>query len=374
MLIKLSSVSLGHSFQCPSLRDQLTLDNWGESLLSRWLDQHRCPGTPGYRAPDSTLLLGGTDNASEAPTLATAFGWGEVSSSDTSSPTSSDLLGIDMAQGFVVLHFQVARRKVPAKLLKQAVEEDVAHRRQQGQRVTSALRKTLTAQIEAKLLAQTPPTIYSHPLVIDLLRERLHFSGDADTFNMAVTSLQQAIPELEIDDLFVSWLPVLMKGWLQEVPLPAGIELGKEVAFLQPKSADDRTRGTITYRQHALEDIEEIGRYAATMEVSQLGLSYAGRLTFSLSPAGVLSKISLIKQSRSPAPTLRLLDKPVSDAELAAAENDDVCQLHPNDFSHKTFYILAMTRNIQDSLELAGKEADTLTDPAVSDKPSSSCA
>ena len=81
-----------------------------------------------------------------------------------------------------------------------------------------------------------------------------------------------------------------MASWLGNKEAPAGFTLDRECELKQP----DSEKATVRYARHTL-DIDEVGQHIQQGKLpTQLGLTWAGRVSFVLTEAGTLKKIKLL--------------------------------------------------------------------------------
>ena len=81
-----------------------------------------------------------------------------------------------------------------------------------------------------------------------------------------------------------------MAAWLSEKEGPAGFTLDRECELKQP----DSEKATVRYARHTL-NIDEVGQHIKEGKLpTQLGLTWAGRVSFVLTEAGTMKKIKLL--------------------------------------------------------------------------------
>ena len=81
-----------------------------------------------------------------------------------------------------------------------------------------------------------------------------------------------------------------MAAWLSEQEAPAGFTLDRDCELKQP----DSEKATVRYARHTL-DIAEVGEHIKQGKLpTQLGLSWAGRVSFVLTEAMALKKIKIL--------------------------------------------------------------------------------
>ena len=81
-----------------------------------------------------------------------------------------------------------------------------------------------------------------------------------------------------------------MAGWLSEKEAPAGFTLDRDCELKQP----DSEKATVRYARHTL-DIDEVGAHIKQgKRPTQLGLTWASRVSFVLTDALVLKKIKIL--------------------------------------------------------------------------------
>ena len=81
-----------------------------------------------------------------------------------------------------------------------------------------------------------------------------------------------------------------MAAWLSDREAPAGFTLDRECELKQP----DSEKATVRYARHTL-DIDEVGQHIQGGKLpTQLGLTWASRVSFVLTEAGTMKKIKLL--------------------------------------------------------------------------------
>jgi recombination associated protein RdgC len=81
-----------------------------------------------------------------------------------------------------------------------------------------------------------------------------------------------------------------MAAWLSDKEAPAGFTLDRDCELKQP----DSEKATVRYARHTL-DIDEVGEHIKQGKLpTQLGMTWASRVSFVLTEAGTLKKIKLL--------------------------------------------------------------------------------
>lgn len=109
-----------------------------------------------------------------------------------------------------------------------------------------------------------------------------------------------------------------MAAWLQEKEGPAGFTLDRECELKQP----DSEKATVRYARHALE-LDEVGEHIKAGKLpTQLGLTWASRVSFVLTEAGNLKKIKLLDVVLENAPQQGDKDDNGFDTDVALATGE----------------------------------------------------
>jgi recombination associated protein RdgC len=81
-----------------------------------------------------------------------------------------------------------------------------------------------------------------------------------------------------------------MAAWLSDKEAPAGFTLDRDCELKQP----DSEKATVRYARHTL-DIDEVGEHIKQGKLpTQLGMTWASRVSFVLTEAGTMKKIKLL--------------------------------------------------------------------------------
>ena len=111
-----------------------------------------------------------------------------------------------------------------------------------------------------------------------------------------------------------------MAAWLSEQEAPAGFTLDRDCELKQP----DSEKATVRYARHTL-DIAEVGEHIKQGKLpTQLGLSWAGRVSFVLTEAMALKKIKILDVvlEAAGAADVRANDDGGFDADVAIATGE----------------------------------------------------
>ena len=116
-----------------------------------------------------------------------------------------------------------------------------------------------------------------------------------------------------------------MAAWLTEKEGPTGFTLDRECELKQP----DSEKATVRYARHTL-DIDEVGQHIKEGKLpTQLGLTWAGRVSFVLTEAGTMKKIKLLDVVLQSARQQSTGDDSGFDTDVALSTGE-LAQLIPN--------------------------------------------
>ena len=116
-----------------------------------------------------------------------------------------------------------------------------------------------------------------------------------------------------------------MAAWLSDKEAPAGFTLDRDCELKQP----DSEKATVRYARHTL-DIDEVGGHIKAGKLpTQLGLTWASRVSFVLTEAGTMKKIKLLDVVLENAPQQGSGDDSGFDTDVALATGE-LMQLIPD--------------------------------------------
>lgn len=357
LAVNVKGTMFPYRFQCPELLDLLSPCADGSCPLGEMLYRGRIG-----RLEEATrdTLLQPLSEADATPKLREFdAGWSQVISGEFSPATMID---IDRSTGFAVTCFEIARRTISKSLLQQMLDEEIARRRQQGERINRETKNRLKGELEQRLMGATPPRRTRCAVVFDLRQPYLMIYASAKNLEIITAQLEG---ELGID---IGYLgdseanAALFARWLIDLPLPEGLMLGNRVEFMERPSAKGKAPdATICYKKHALDEVEEIPVYAQEKVVKTLSMQLGNRFHFTITPWLSFSGIKLDKPKAQPEAPLRLLSEPMTQAELMEQEQREQEQREQaaeeaEAHSDAGYQVLSRLRQVLDLVQLAAAQ------------------
>jgi len=172
-------------------------------------------------------------------------------------------------------------RMLPASVLRDAVAERIAeHEAKTGRKPGKRLRNDMREAALGELLPRAFIKRARVGAYIDAAHRFLIVDTASDTAAEAVcTAVRDALGTFPARPLAAeASLTLLMSEWLISGELPAGFELGDQVKLQDPSDSASTVRGT-----HIDPTADEIREHARCgKQVTQLGLTYDGRISFVL--------------------------------------------------------------------------------------------
>lgn len=190
-----------------------------------------------------------------------------------------------------LLTLRVERRLLPASVVRQAAELRAdALEEQQGYRPGRRQMRELREQMMQELLPQAFRIHQDTRVWLDLENRWLAVDAAAAArADAVITLLAEAVHPFPVQPLNLAQAPAAaMTAWLLEDNPPDGFSVDQEAEL---RAADD-SKATVRYVRHNL-DAEELGRHiAAGKQCTRLALTWAERISFVLTDAMEIRRIT----------------------------------------------------------------------------------
>lgn len=208
---------------------------------------------------------------------------------------------VECVNGNDIMRFTVESKSVPATAVT-AKAKEVAKRIEAdtGRKPGRKEMRELKDDAKATLMIHAIPRTSSTLVWIDRKNMRLVIdTGSTSRTDEIVSLLVKTFEGLAVGLLLTEVSPsAAMSSWLlgNEVSETAWLDLGDfSVGHQCRLQAFDESKAVVSYSRHAL-DIDEVRQHIRQGKVpTALELAYAGRLTFTLTAAGTLTKIKLLE-------------------------------------------------------------------------------
>ncbi|MCY7314524.1 MAG: recombination-associated protein RdgC [Rubrivivax sp.] len=220
-------------------------------------------------------------------------------------PPRGDKHGIlaENVAGQIILKLRTETKAVPSSVVKTELEAQLDTIEQQtGRRLKGKKAREIKDEIVQSLLPRAFPKRSGTLVWLDVVSQRVLV--DAPSLKRAdavLTRLAELLGGgLKMSPLQTALSPTTaMAAWLADKEAPTGFTLDRDCELKQP----DSEKATVRYARHTLE-IDEVGEHIKQGKLpTQLGLTWAGRVSFVLSEAGAMRKIKLLDgvlESRAP--------------------------------------------------------------------------
>ena len=196
-----------------------------------------------------------------------------------------------------LLRLREQTKSVPAAAVAKALDEKLdAIERDTGRRPKGKIKKELKEEVIHDLLPKAFPKDRDTMIWIDQ-QDGLVVVG-ANTVKQADAALGALIecqPDVQVRLINTTASPAsIMAVWLADLArhdvTPIGFSIDRECELKQP----DSEKATVRYSRHTLE-IEEIAEHIAQGKIpTRLAMTHAGRVSFVLTDAGALKKVSIL--------------------------------------------------------------------------------
>jgi len=195
--------------------------------------------------------------------------------------------------GHWILKLMIEKKVMPGSVVKRAMEQRVKKIEQEtGRKPGKKESKDLKDELMLELLPKAF-TKQEHVLVwIDKDKQLLCTNaGSQGKSDVVITALVEACPKLVLTLLqTTASASACMAAWLSSGEPPAGFSVDRECELKAP----DETKATVRYARHLL-DIDEVRAHiAAGKQPTKLAMSWDDRVSFMLTDAMQLKKISFL--------------------------------------------------------------------------------
>ncbi|MDP3613412.1 MAG: recombination-associated protein RdgC, partial [Rubrivivax sp.] len=196
--------------------------------------------------------------------------------------------------GQIILKLCTETRAVPGTVVKTELEAQLDKIEQDtGRRLKGKKAREIKEEIIHTLLPRAFPK-RGHTLVWLDVKAGLVLvdTGSMKKADGVLTRLSELLGGgLKMSPLQTTLSPATaMAAWLSEQEAPAGFTLDRDCELKQP----DSEKATVRYARHTL-DIAEVGEHIKQGKLpTQLGMTWASRVSFVLTEAGTMKKIKLL--------------------------------------------------------------------------------
>lgn len=196
--------------------------------------------------------------------------------------------------GQIILKLCTETRAVPAPVVKAELEAQLDTIEQQtGRRLKGKQAREIKHQIIHTLLPRAFPKRSDTLVWLDVKAGLvLVDTGSMRKADGVLTRLAELLGGgLKLSPLQTQLSPATaMALWLSEKEAPAGFTLDRDCELKQP----DSEKATVRYARHTL-DIDEVGEHIKQGKLpTQLGMTWASRVSFVLNEAGTIKRIKLL--------------------------------------------------------------------------------
>ena len=211
-------------------------------------------------------------------------------------PPRGDKHGVlaENVAGQIILKLRTETKAVPSSVVKTELEAQLDKIEQQtGRRLKGKKAREIKDEIIHTLLPRAFPKrsgtlvwldVKAHLVLVDAASMK---KADA-----VLTRLAELLGGgLKMSPVQTALSPATaMAAWLSEQEAPSGFSIARDCELKQP----DSEKATVRYARHAL-DIAEVGEHIKQgKQPTQLGLTWASRVSFVLTESGALKKIKLL--------------------------------------------------------------------------------
>jgi recombination associated protein RdgC len=224
--------------------------------------------------------------------------------------------------GQVILKLCSETKAVPGAVVKTELEAKLDQIEQDtGRRLKGKRAREVKDDIIHSLLPRAFPK-RSHTLVWLDAKNKLVLldTGSVKTADAVLARLTDLLGGgLKLSLLQTATAPATaMAAWLSDKEAPPGFTLDRDCELKQP----DSEKATVRYARHTL-DIDEVGQHIKGGKLpTQLGLTWAGRVSFVLTEAGTMKKIKLLDVVLENAPQQGSNDDNDFDTDVALATGE----------------------------------------------------
>ena len=196
--------------------------------------------------------------------------------------------------GQIILKLRTETRAVPGPVVKAELEVQLdTFEQQTGRRLKGKRAREIKDEIIHTLLPRAFPKRSDTLLWLDVKAALvLVDTGSMKKADGVLTRLAELLGGgLKLSPLQTQLSPATaMAGWLSDKEAPAGFTLDRDCELKQP----DSEKATVRYARHTL-DIDEVGEHIKQGKLpTQLGMTWASRVSFVLNEAGTLKRIKLL--------------------------------------------------------------------------------
>jgi recombination associated protein RdgC len=273
------------------------------------------------------------------PSQAESFGWVEPRGKKHAAL-------VEKVGGQMLLKLCLESKAVPSRVVKDLVEEQLdVIEKESGRRPRGKAVKALKEEAVHRLLPRAFPKRADTVVWLDAAAQLLVIgAASAKKADVVLTRVLELMGAgLRVNALQTQLAPATaMAQWLSEREAPAGFAIDRDCELKQPHS----DKATVRYARHTL-DIDEVGQHIVDGKLpTQLALSWASRVSFTLTEMLTLKKI-------------QLLDVVLEGADKAGRDDDNF----DADAALMTGELRALLADLV--LALGGEQAKTVATPAL---------
>ena len=201
---------------------------------------------------------------------------------------------LETVGGQLILTLRSETKGVPSGVVKTELEERLALIEQQtGRRPRGKQVKELKEEIVHSLLPRAFPKRGTTLIWLDLTARRMVIgAGSFKKADGVITRLAELLGGgLKVSAIQTQHSPATaMAAWLSEKEAPAGFSIDRDCELKQP----DSEKAAVRYARHTL-DIDEVGEHIKQGKLpTQLALTWASRVSFTLTEQWAVKKIKLL--------------------------------------------------------------------------------
>jgi recombination associated protein RdgC len=211
-------------------------------------------------------------------------------------PPRGDKHGVlaENVAGQIILKLRTESRAVPGPVVKAELEAQLDTIEQQtGRRLKGKMAREIKDQIIHTLLPRAFPKRSDTLVWLDVKAALVMVdTGSMKRADGVLTRLAELLGGgLQLSPLQTQQSPATaMALWLSEKEAPAGFTLDRDCELKQP----DSEKATVRYARHTL-DIDEVGEHIKQGKLpTQLGMTWASRVSFVLTESGSIKRIKLL--------------------------------------------------------------------------------
>ena len=211
-------------------------------------------------------------------------------------PPRGDKHGIlaENVAGQIILKLRTETKAVPSSVVKTELEAKLDQIEQQtGRRLKGKKAREIKDEIVHSLLPRAFPKRSGTLVWLDVKAGLvLVDAASMKKADAVLTRLAELLGGgLKMSPLQTAMSPATaMAGWLTEQEAPSGFSLDRDCELKQP----DSEKATVRYARHSLEIAEVAGHIQQGKLPTQLGMTWASRVSFVLHESGALKKIKLL--------------------------------------------------------------------------------